>query len=151
MLYTLLSRIRFNVSMSPYKSLLGHLEAKVSQEYLCYEQLTHQNKSMLMYLFFLIWYNPWLHVETFYFSFNFTAFFFPFNDSSTFLLTILSKISQVTCSTVHLMFHTTACFSLQYLMLQKIWNMTWPMRLDKICYNPKHCSETWNDLFFNVL
>lgn len=76
MLYTLLSRIRFNVSMSPYKSLLGHLEAKVSQEYLCYEQLTHQNKSMLMYLFFLIWYNPWLHVETFYFSFNFTAFFF---------------------------------------------------------------------------
>lgn len=76
MLYTLLSRIRFNVSMSPYKSLLGHLEAKVSQEYLFYEQLTHQNKSMLMYLFFLIWYNPWLHVETFYFSFNFTAFFF---------------------------------------------------------------------------
>lgn len=59
-----------------------------------------------------------------------------------FLLSILSKISWWHTVQYILMFNISGCFSLQHQMLPEIWNMTHPVKLDKMCHNPK--ALLWN-------
>lgn len=140
--------------MSPDESLLGHLKTNVSQEYQFYEQLTHQNKSMHFFFFFLILSNPWLHVETFYFSCNFSVGFFPSINHLPFANVIvkdfLGDIQYRTfwCSTHQL----ASAYSIWCYKRYETWHDQWDLikcvTIQDIALKPE---MTFSALFCNIL